>query len=516
MENEKEIVEFESLFKEIHYNNSDDPNADRTATIYNYFGTESVVLVPQKVGTYRVSGFILDNNSVNASIEGVKVVYLPKTLDNFQLFNFGGNKQFALDKIVFDGTKANFIEICGGEYILSDIMKSVAQIVCTDGNFGMEPITFDKASYLYQDQNANLIEILVDWYSGKLKAQINYDGKEYRKHADYGLINNVISATFQFGRGNENEFDWFDPYNLRIVTSNSTFRFLSIEFKYTDTSYNIHNIDFELISAEEYKQQLIINHEYYEIVNPPTCQNDGHTLYQCAGCDNSYTDKLVPKLEHDYLSTKVEATCQKLAYLAWECSMCGERYEEELGGEYASHTYEIYSCTATCVLDGVTEYECSVCKDRKTEEAKAIGHGNYKNVTVTAPTCTEQGYSVGKCGRCYWTVTFDYIEATGHSYGDDGVCTKCLESQFFNFELMDDGYYVSGVKDETLQTAVINSSLNGIAVVGISNAFYDCSMLTSVTIPDSVISIGNYAFYNCNSLAEVNFAEGSKLKSIGE
>ena len=34
-------------------------------------------------------------------------------------------------------------------------------------------------------------------------------------------------------------------------------------------------------------------------------------------------------------------------------------------------------------------------------------------------------------------------------------------------------------------------------------AFYNCSSLTSVTIPSSVTSIGNYAFYNCSSLKTV-------------
>ena len=36
-------------------------------------------------------------------------------------------------------------------------------------------------------------------------------------------------------------------------------------------------------------------------------------------------------------------------------------------------------------------------------------------------------------------------------------------------------------------------------------AFSGCSGLTSITIPDSVTSIGNAAFYNCSSLKEVNY-----------
>ena len=46
------------------------------------------------------------------------------------------------------------------------------------------------------------------------------------------------------------------------------------------------------------------------------------------------------------------------------------------------------------------------------------------------------------------------------------------------------------------------------------SAFWDCTSLTSITIPDSVTSIGDYAFYGCSSLTSVIIPDS--VTSIGE
>ena len=47
-------------------------------------------------------------------------------------------------------------------------------------------------------------------------------------------------------------------------------------------------------------------------------------------------------------------------------------------------------------------------------------------------------------------------------------------------------------------------------------AFDGCTNLTSITIPSSVISIREYAFYRCPSLQTVDFGDNSQLQTIGE
>ena len=54
---------------------------------------------------------------------------------------------------------------------------------------------------------------------------------------------------------------------------------------------------------------------------------------------------------------------------------------------------------------------------------------------------------------------------------------------------------------------------NSVTSIG-NNAFHDCSRLTSVTIPNSVMSIGDDAFWGCSGLTSITI--GNSVMSIGE
>ena len=60
-----------------------------------------------------------------------------------------------------------------------------------------------------------------------------------------------------------------------------------------------------------------------------------------------------------------------------------------------------------------------------------------------------------------------------------------------------------------IKEAIIPNSVTSIG----NYAFYNCSKLTSVTIPEGVTTIGDYTFYNCSALTSVTI--GKSVTSIG-
>ena len=94
--------------------------------------------------------------------------------------------------------------------------------------------------------------------------------------------------------------------------------------------------------------------------------------------------------------------------------------------------------------------------------------------------------------------------------GGDGGGTPGL-----SYELMTDGYRVrSGTVENG--AVVIPANYNGKPVISIGNSAFSYLSITSISIPASVTSIGDYAFNFCTSLTTVTFAAGSRLTTIGQ
>ena len=192
-------------------------------------------------------------------------------------------------------------------------------------------------------------------------------------------------------------------------------------------------------------------HHYTANTTAATCTASGFTTYSCS-CGDSYVSDYTSPLGH---TLGAGATCTESSYCtvcgqlmesagghipgnratcttAQTCTVCGEELTAALGhtpGEDATCT-TAQTCTvcgeelaealghtpgegATCT----TAQTCTVCGE---ELASATGH-NYESA-VTAPTCTEQGYTTYTCA-CGDTYTDNYVEADGHTLGEDATCT---------------------------------------------------------------------------------------------
>ena len=153
--------------------------------------------------------------------------------------------------------------------------------------------------------------------------------------------------------------------------------------------------------------------EYTTQVIPATCTSVGYTVHTCANCGNSYIDSLVVG-GHKWVTTVTPPTHTEMGYTYYECSVCKESYKTDYTAP-VGHTFDEGTVTkeATCTEEGEMTYACS-CGATHTAPIAKTGHE--LAATVTAPTCTELGFTTHACKHCDYTYTDTPVAALGHKW----------------------------------------------------------------------------------------------------
>ena len=192
---------------------------------------------------------------------------------------------------------------------------------------------------------------------------------------------------------------------------------------------------------------------------------------------------------------------------------------------YVSHThsYKAVVTAPTCTEKGYTTHTCA-CGDSYVDTyTDALGHAWDNGKVTKEPTETETGVKAFTCTRCGETKT-EVIPATG--VVASGTCGAEGDGSNLTWTLDSEGVLTisgsGGMHDydgpssppwyrsrSMVKSAVI---ADGVTSIG-EWAFFGCGSLTSVTIPNSVTSIGRYAFYYCTSLTSVTIPDS--VTSIG-
>ena len=163
-----------------------------------------------------------------------------------------------------------------------------------------------------------------------------------------------------------------------------------------------------------YKEIPATGHNYIAKVFAPTCTVKGYTTHTCITCGDSYTDEYTDSLGHDRIHHAAKAaTCTEIGWEAYDtCSRCDYTTYKEIPA--TGHHHDAVVTAPTCTEKGYTTHTCA-CGDSYVDTyTDALGHSYGAWTQTKAPTCTAKGTEVRTCTRCNATETRD-VEALGHN-----------------------------------------------------------------------------------------------------
>jgi len=287
-------------------------------------------------------------------------------------------------------------------------------------------------------------------------------------------------------------------------------------------------------NAVEQKSGTEKDHAYITVTHAPTCLAKGYDEKTCQTCGKVVKENETPLAEHAWKS----AYTADASFHWFDCNDCtaiNARAEHSVGeddlctvcdqpiGATVGVNYELSSNGTFALVVGYTgDAKHVIIADTYMDKpVKIIDSGAFENATITAVVIPNSVTSIDR-----WAF------ADCDSLASITIPASVKDISFFSFYCCDSlasivveqgniVYHSAGnclieTASKTLLVGCKNSVIpadGSVTSIG-NHAFYNCTSLTSITIPASVTSIGSDAFSYCSSLTAITIP--ASVKSIGE
>ncbi len=192
----------------------------------------------------------------------------------------------------------------------------------------------------------------------------------------------------------------------------------------------------------------------------------------------------------------------------------------ELTNMVVADNNKTYHSNGNCIIETESKKLISGCKNSiipNDGSVTSIGFSAFENcseltnITIPSDITLIFPYAFRGCSGLTSVTIPDSV-----TYIDSSAFYGCDNLKYNEY---DNGYYLGNSDNPYValiraqNTSISSCIINENTKIIYPYAFYGCSGLTSVTIPDSVTSIGDRAFYGCSGLTSVTI--GNSVTSIG-
>ena len=185
--------------------------------------------------------------------------------------------------------------------------------------------------------------------------------------------------------------------------------YITLDGKAADDN-GANDADFVVIRKEKANA---CQHNYEQTTIAAECERPGYIIMTCSSCGDSYVQKTLAELGHDYLNGT--------------CTRCGQKE----GETPHKHSYKDIVTAPTCTEKGYTTHTCA-CGDSYVDAyTDALGHAWDNGKVTKEPTETETGVKTFTCTRCGETKT-EVIPPLSHKHSYNAVVTAptCTEKGY--------------------------------------------------------------------------------------